>query len=114
VIEVENMKVFAYHGCYKEEKIVGNNFRVWLRLEGDFSKAAETDNLHEAVDYQKAVGVVKYEMEITSDLLEHVAKRILDGLYEEFNNLNKATVKVSKLNPPVGEEVGSISVTLSQ
>lgn len=114
VIEIEDLQFYAYHGCYNEEKVVGDNFRVWMRLEGNFDKAARTDALEDALDYQKAVAVVKREMGISSNLLENLTNRILEGLHREFGSLEKATVKVSKLNPPVGAQLGSVSVTLSR
>ena len=114
VIEIEDMQFYAYHGCYKEEKVVGNHFLVSIHLQGDFSRAAETDDLHDALDYQKAYAIAQKEMEVGADLLEHVAGRILKGLHNTFNSLEKATVKVSKLNPPVGGQVGRINVQLSQ
>ena len=108
------MKFFAYHGCFKEEKIVGNHFRVDLKLEGDFSQAAQSDNLEDALDYQRAYQLVKKEMETPSDLLEHLAGRILGRLHNELHLLERATVKVSKKNPPIGGEMQQVSVTMSQ
>lgn len=114
IIEVEDMEFYAYHGCFKEEQIVGNKFKVDLRLEGNCDKAAQTDNLHDAINYQQAYNIVAREVAITSHLLEHVCKRILDGLYAEMNGIEKATVKVRKLNPPMGGQIASTSVTMSR
>lgn len=114
IIDIEDMKFYAYHGCYKEEKVVGNYFTVWVRLEGDFSASAQSDDLNKALDYQKAVAIVKQEMEKSANLLEHLVNRILDALHATFTSLDKATVKVAKLSPPVAAEVGKISVTMSK
>jgi 7,8-dihydroneopterin aldolase/epimerase/oxygenase len=53
-------------------------------------------------------------MEKKSHLLEHIAGRILDSLYSEMQGIKKATVKVSKLNPPMGGKINSVSVVLSR
>ncbi len=46
----------------------------------DTSKAEETDNLDDTVNYQEVYAVVKREMMISSKLLENVAKRILNAI----------------------------------
>jgi 7,8-dihydroneopterin aldolase/epimerase/oxygenase len=58
--------------------------------------------------------VVKQEMEKKSKLLENIAKRILDGLYANLINIKKATVKIRKMNPPVGAKVGAVSVIMTR
>jgi dihydroneopterin aldolase len=53
-------------------------------------------------------------MEIKSYLLENIAGRILDALYSEMKGIEKATVKVSKMNPPMGGKIGSVSVVITR
>jgi len=114
LIEIEGMHFYAYHGHFETEQIVGNDFIVDLQMNADCDKAAISDNLDDALNYQAVYLLVKKEMAIKSRLLEHVAKRILDALFNEFPNLEKAKVKVSKLNPPMGGEIKKVSVTLSR
>lgn len=114
IIEVEGMEFYAYHGCFAEEQIVGNKFLVDLKMEADCSKPELSDNIADAVNYQVAYQIVKSEMEITSRLLEHVAQRILTKLLEKMSGIDVATVKVSKMNPPMGGEIRNVSVTLSK
>ena len=114
IVELENMEFFARHGCFEEERVIGNRFLVNLCMEADISKPADTDALSDAVNYQQAYLLVKQEMEQPSHLLEHVAKRIIDALYKEFAQLKKVTVKISKIKPPVGGKVGCSSVTLTK
>jgi len=49
-----------------------------------------------------------------SHLLEHIAGRILDNIYSEIEGIKKVTVKVSKMNPPMGGKIGSVSVVISR
>jgi len=114
LIQIENMEFYAFHGHYKEEQIVGNKFLVNLTLETDMSIASKSDNLKDAVNYQKAYQIVKTEMEKKSYLLENIAGRILDALYSEMTGIKKATVRVSKMNPPVGGRIGSVSVVMEK
>ena len=76
--------------------------------------AAQSDRLIDAVDYQTAYQVIKKEMEKKSHLLEHVANRILNSLYLELPEIITASVKVSKMNPPLGGQVERVSVELER
>ena len=111
-IEIEGMEFYAYHGCYETEQIVGNKFSVDLYIEADCKEASETDDLIKAVNYQRAYELIKDQMHIKSHLLEHVCKRILDTLYENFDGIQKAKIKVSKMNPPMGGKIEKVSVSL--
>jgi dihydroneopterin aldolase len=114
IIELENMEFFGYHGCYKEEQVVGNQFVVNLRLETSSMVALKTDKITDALNYQHAYQIVKKEMATPSHLLEHVGSRILDTLFNELELLESATVKVSKLNPPMGGKMDRVSVSLTK
>lgn len=113
-IQLENMEFYAYHGCYKEEQVVGNHFKVDLTLYTNCTKPMQSDNIKDALNYLKVFEQVKAEMEIKSHLLEHLAGRILNRLYREFSQIEKATVKVRKMNPSLGGQLESVSVTLTQ
>lgn len=108
------MEFFAYHGCFKEEQIIGTKFRVDLTIEADVDEAANNDDLHLTINYLSVYQMIKKQMEIKSKLLENVGKRILDELYVQFPGVIKAEVKVSKLNPPLGGKLDCVSLTLSR
>jgi dihydroneopterin aldolase len=112
IIEIEGMKFYAFHGHFESEQVVGNEFTVNLKIETDCEKAAISDNLNDALNYQTAYEIIKKEMAVPSHLLENVAKRILDSLYLRFTTINKAEVKISKMNPPMGGEIEKVSITL--
>lgn len=114
IIEIEGMKFYAYHGHFAVEQIVGNNFEVYIRLEADCDKAAQSDNLNDALNYLAVYETIKEVMLTNSALLENVCKRILDTLYERFPAIKKAKIKISKMNPPMGGEIERVSVTLSR
>jgi dihydroneopterin aldolase len=114
LIQIEGMEFYSFHGHYKEEQIVGNRFLVDLTIETDMSKPMESDNLKDAINYQRAYELVKMQMEQKSHLLEHIAGRILDSIYAELEGVIKVTVKVSKMNPPMGGKIQSVSVVVSR
>jgi 7,8-dihydroneopterin aldolase/epimerase/oxygenase len=114
LIQIENMEFYAFHGHFKEERIVGNKFLVDLTIETDMKTPAESDNLKDAVNYQRIYDIVKSQMGMKSHLLEHIAGRILDAIYAEMDGIEKVTIKISKMNPPMGGKIGSVSVVMSK
>ena len=112
LIEIEGMEFYAYHGHYKEEQIVGNKFLINLKIDTDCSKASESDDIEDAVNYQTAYKIIKAEMQKKSNLLENIAGRILDALYKKLENINSITIKVSKINPPMGGKIKKVSITM--
>ena len=95
-----------------EEAVIGGDYVVNISLHGDFSKAAETDNLEDTVDYVGVYKIVKKEMGIRSKLIEPVAKRIAENLKNTFPAVDTLFVEVVKKNPPIGGEVDMVSVVV--
>ena len=114
LIEIEGMEFHAFHGHFEVEKIAGNRFLVDVKIKMDYSAAAKSDKLEDALDYQKVYQITKEEMDIPSDLLENVCNRILDRLYDSFPEISEASVKVSKMNPPMGGQIEKVSLTLTR
>ena len=112
IIELEGMRFWAHHGCLESERQKGNLFLVDFQGEVDIRKAAESDFLEDTVNYGEIYDVVKREMEIPSDLLEHVAGRILKAIAEDFRQFARFSVRVSKHMPPVNGTVQWSRVTL--
>ena len=114
-IVIEEMEFYAFHGHYQEEQIVGNRFLVDLEMDADLTAAADSDNLNDAVNYQQAYQIIKNEMRRTkSNLLENIGKRILDALYAEMEGIEKASIRIRKLNPPMGGPIKSVGVKMSR
>ena len=113
-IKVTNIRVFAYHGCLVEEGRIGSDYRVDLTIKADLTKSATTDNLADTVDYVHLNKIVKEEMAIRSQLLEEVANRILNRILNELAMVKKATVAVSKINPPIGGNVEMVTIEMTK
>ena len=113
-IRLKNIRVFAYHGCLDEERKIGSDYKVDLKVKADLSLSAKTDILKDTVDYVHLNKIVKEEMAIRSKLLEAVAERILERVLEELLMIQKVIVKVSKINPPIGGNVEMVTVKRSK
>ncbi len=113
LLTLENMEFYAHHGHFAGENIIGGRFRVDVVIDTDISRAAESDDLADAVDYSRVYELVRTEMKQVSHILEHVASRIAGVIRDEFGQVNHVTVTVSKLNPPVGGKMDRFCVTVT-
>jgi dihydroneopterin aldolase len=111
---LENMEFYAHHGHFSEEQIIGGRFTVDLVIETDFSRAVETDDLTDAVDYSRVYELVKAEMAKPSRLMEHLARRIVDAVYTASDKITLVRATVSKLNPAIGGHISKFSVIYSR
>jgi len=114
IIKVENIRVFANHGCLREETAIGSDYRVDLEVKADLKTSAQSDALEDTVDYVFLNSVVREEMNKPSKLLETVAQRILTRIFKEDNMVTKATVSVSKINPPIGGDVEMVTIKMAE
>ncbi len=113
-IKLRNIKVFSYHGCLDEERKIGSDYRVDLTVKGDLAHSSKTDSLADTIDYVHLHKIVKEEMASRAKLLETVAERILNRVLKELLLVQKVKVDVSKINPPIGGDVGRVTVSRSK
>ena len=114
VIQVNNIKLYAFHGCLEEEAKIGSDYRVDVAIKADLKKSAKTDELIDTVDYVHLNHIVKEEMAIRSKLLEEVAQRILNRFFKELKKIKSAKISVSKINPPIGGNVAEVVIILTK
>lgn len=113
-IKLENIRVFANHGCLTEETKIGSDYRVDLEIKANLETSATNDNLSDTVDYVLLNRIVKEEMSVPSDLLETVAKRIITRVLSALLLVEKVTVSVSKINPPIGGDVEMVTIKMTE
>jgi len=111
-ISLEGVKIFAYHGYFPEEQVIGTPFSVDVFTEME-SMHDESDDLELTVDYGRLFEIVSEEMKITRKLLEKVAHAILIRIKDEFPAVSKITVSISKLSLPIKGEVRNSKVELA-
>lgn len=113
-IHLKGLKLYAFHGVLPQENRVGAEYTINLRLKTDFSRAAQTDCLEGTINYAEVFEAVKQEMQISSQLLEHVAYRIANRLLHDFPAIEKVDVELYKQNPPMGADCEQVGISLSQ
>jgi dihydroneopterin aldolase len=113
-VRLDNIRLYAFHGCLKEEGVIGSDYRVDLEITADLEKASVTDQLSDTVDYVTLHRIIRLEMEVRSHLLETVGARILERIFREVERVSAAEVSISKINPPIGGDVQQVTVVLSK
>jgi dihydroneopterin aldolase len=109
-IKLKDIKIYAYHGCLSEENLIGGEYLVNLSVFSNLKKSSLSDELKDTIDYVSLLDIVKKEMLSPSKLLENVVKRVVDKIFLVFPKINKVSLEVSKLNPPINGNVFSVSV----
>ncbi|MBC7847566.1 MAG: dihydroneopterin aldolase [Flavobacterium sp.] len=112
IIKLKNIRTYSFHGCLIEEGKIGSDYSVDLEVKTDLRKSALSDNLEDTVDYVLLNRIVEDEMAIRSNLLEHVAHRIIKRIFDEVAAISRITLAVSKLNPPIGGDVEAVTIEM--
>ena len=114
IIKLKNIRTYSYHGCLIEEGKIGSDYTVNIEVKTDLRKSSASDNLRDTVDYVLLNRIVVEEMAIRSDLLEHVAHRIITRIFDEIPEVSRIIVAVSKLNPPIGGDVEAVTIEMEE
>ena len=113
-IKLQNIRIFAFHGCLEEEGRIGSDYRVDLEIKSDLRKSSVTDELNDTIDYVLLNKFVVEEMAIRSKLLEHVVHRIITRIFRELPSVSRIVLAVSKLNPPIGGDVEAVTIEMEE
>ena len=111
-IRLEKLRVRAFHGVLPQERVVGGDFIVTLRVGYPWQQAMETDDVADTLDYAAVYRLVMREMASPSQLLEHVAGRIVRTLLREYPLITSIDLWLTKVCPPMGADCEGAGVEL--
>ncbi len=111
-IRIEKLRFRAFHGVLPQERSVGGDFVVTLRVGYPFEAAMQSDNVADTLDYSAVYKTVCYEMALPSQLLEHVAGRIVKALLRDFPQITSIDLWLTKVTPPMGADCEGAGVEL--
>ena len=109
-ISLRNVRFHAFHGVLPQERQVGGDFLVTVRVGYPLERAMETDNVDDTLDYAALYALLKKEMAAPSELLEHVAGRIVKAITASFPKVTSVDLELTKLNPPMGADCEGAAV----
>ena len=113
-IEVNNIRLYAFHGCLPEEGKIGGEYSVDVKLTTDFTRATQTDDLSDTVDYVLINRIVVEEMSIRSKLIEEVGQRIVNRIKKEAKGVQTLFVKIIKHTPPINGDVANVAIIIEE
>lgn len=111
-IALKEMHIFAHHGVMPQEREIGAWFTIDIELEIGEHGCTGSDDINGTVSYANVYDIVCREMEIPSNLMENVCKRISDTIYSTFPGVNGISVTLCKDTPPMGGDRLKAAVTL--
>ena len=100
----------AFHGVMPQERQVGGDFLVTLRVGYPLAAAMASDDVADTLDYAALYQLVAREMQQPSNLLEHVAGRIAKAIEQAFPQVSSIDLTLTKQNPPMGADCEGASV----
>lgn len=110
---MKGIRFYAFHGVLEQERKVGANFIVDLKIKTDFSKAAVNDSLDDTISYADIFNDVKSEMNKPSLLLENVCQRICERLFHSYPTIEHINIRLFKENPPMNSDSRAVGVEMS-
>jgi dihydroneopterin aldolase len=110
-VSLEGVRIFAFHGFYPEEQVLGTEFILDIDASLDVFDNGK-DDLANTVNYVRLFEIASEEMKITRKLIETVAHSILVRIRHEFLAVQSIRVSIRKLNPPMGAEVENSAIEL--
>ena len=114
-IIIKNLKLFCYHGVNPEEKVDGQNFIFDIEAGVDLTTPCVTDNVDDTVSYAKIIKTVRRVAQSEkNDLLEKVAQRVADALFEEFDKINAVKILLKKPEAPIKADFSYVAVEIER
>ena len=111
-ITLTNVRFRALHGVLPQERRVGGDYTLTLRVGFDVSRAVQSDDVADTLNYATLYETARQEMAIPSRLLEHVAGRIGQRVLSEWPEVTTVDLTLTKDNPPMGADCDGASVEL--
>lgn len=111
-ITLTNVRFRALHGVLPQERRVGGDYTLTLRVGFDVSRAVQSDDVADTLNYATLYEMARQEMAVPSRLLEHVAGRIGQRVLSEWPEVTTVDLTLTKENPPMGADCDGASVEL--
>ncbi len=108
-IHLNDLRFYAFHGVYEEEKILGNEFVINAFVAFDEAQNI-ISSIQDTINYTSVYNIIKAVMSIPTSLLETVIMAIGNEIYNHFKFINYIKISIVKLHPPIEGIEGSVGV----
>ena len=110
-IYLKDIEIFANHGLFQEEKVLGQKFILSLELSLDIKECAKTHDLTKSVHYgdlcHKVLDLFQSE---SIDLIETVVDKIAKFVLDNYSIVNEVKVLLKKPWAPIGRHLDYAAV----
>ena len=114
-IQIKGLEIFANHGVFPEENVLGQKFVISATLYTDTRKAGLTDELTASIHYGEVSQMItEYTKKHTFKLLEALAENLCQMLLETIPLLQKITLRIEKPWAPVGLPLDTVAVEITR
>lgn len=114
-ITIDKLEVFANHGVYPEENVLGQKFIISVVLYTSTRKAGVTDELSFSVNYGEVSHFIrKYMTEHTWKLLECAAEHLAQAILLEYPLVKKLDLEIQKPWAPIALPLNTVSVKITR
>ena len=114
-IKIEGLEIFANHGVFPEENVLGQKFVISATLYTSTRTAGLTDDLTASIHYGEVSQMItRFVQEHTYKLLETVVENLARMLLLTLPSLQKVTLKIEKPWAPVGLPLKTVSVEITR
>ena len=103
-IFLRGLRFHAFHGVMPQERQVGGDFILDIRVGYPLERAMTSDEVQDTLNYASLYELVAQEMGQPSKLLEHVAGRIVRAIEKNFLLVSSIDLTLTKQNPPMGAD----------
>ena len=93
-IVLKNIRFYARHGVLAQERETGGEFNVSIRVKYPLEKSMISDNIDDTLNYAKLFEIIKNEMQKPSFLLEHVAGRIGQSIFNQMPKTDSIDITI--------------------
>ena len=110
---LKDLRFYAYHGVFEEERKTGNEFKINLSVFISYNEKIDSDDLASTVSYADLYEIINEEMQIPRSLLENLALRIVKRVTKDFPMVKRGRIEIEKVHPPIPGMLGSAFVALN-
>jgi len=106
---IHDLQFISFHGCFEEEKILGNKFTVNLEAETNDNKV---EYINDTVNYVDLFKIIKKYMDIPTKLLETVMQHIVLEIFTDYPSIDRIVLSITKNHPPIKDLNGKVCVKI--
>ena len=113
-IELQQIKLHAFHGLYPGEERLGSPYEVNLKAQCMEPANGTYLELSDTINYAVLYEIIRKRMAVPTPLLETVANDIIGEIIAQFPRIRTIEISIFKLQPPIAQFEGRVGVTINR